>query len=96
MYICVCDECGRVQHALHALATAGPVAVVEVKALALQDEGAHAILLLLAILLIDVVTETIPGLWRRCGGLVKALLHAFACALHSRGQLRRSLKCCSA
>jgi len=29
---------------LHALGAAGPVAIVEVEALALQDEGAHAIL----------------------------------------------------
>ena len=30
---------------LHAFTAAGPVAVVEVDALALEDEGAHAVLL---------------------------------------------------
>lgn len=52
---------------------------MEVETLALQDEGTYAILHSLANFLITVAVGTIPGLWRRYGGLVKALLHAVVC-----------------
>ena len=41
---------GRVRSLLHAATAAGPVAVVEVEAFALEDEGAYAILFILLVL----------------------------------------------
>lgn len=58
---------------LHALGAAGPVAVVEVEAFALQDEGADAILdgrggsvLVAAWEQAELYVLDLPGLWRLC------------------------------